>query len=54
MAAAFLEALAREGIALPPERLETAIADALALHRQILLIRAACPAEAPLPLGYVP
>ena len=33
---------------------ETAIADALALHRQILLIRAACPAEAPLPLGYVP
>lgn len=54
VAEAFLAALAREGIALPPERVAAAVADALALHRQVLLIRAACPAEAPLPLGYVP
>jgi hypothetical protein len=54
VAAAFLAALSREGIALPPDRVATAVADALALHRQVLLIRAACSADAPLPLGYVP
>ncbi len=54
VAAAFLAALAREGIALPPEREAAAVADAIALHHQILLIRAACPAAAALPMGFVP
>jgi glycosyltransferase A (GT-A) superfamily protein (DUF2064 family) len=54
VAAAFLAALAREGIPLPADRVEAAMADALALHRQVLLIRATCPADAPLPLGFVP
>ena len=54
VAAAFLAALAQNGIALPPERVDGAVADALALHRQVLLVRAACPPEAPLPLGFLP
>jgi len=54
IAAAFLAALAREGIALPPERVDAAVADALALHRQVLLVRGACPPDASLPLGFIP
>ena len=54
VAAAFLAALAWEGIALPPERVDAAVADALALHRQGLLVRAACPPDASLPLGFIP
>ena len=54
VAAAFLAALAREGIALPPERVDAAVADALALHRQVLLVRGACPPDAPLPIGFIP
>jgi hypothetical protein len=50
---AFLAALAQSGVVLPPDRAEAAVADALALHRQILLVRAACPPGATLPLGFV-
>jgi len=52
--AALRAALAGAGISLPPDRMAATVADALALHRHVLLIRAACPAEAPLPLGYRP
>ena len=44
--------LERAGIALPPHRVEAVIADYLGLRQQILLIRAACPPGAPLPLGF--
>jgi hypothetical protein len=52
VSAAFLSALARAGITLPPDRAEAAVADVLVLNRQILLIRAACPTGAALPLAF--
>jgi hypothetical protein len=54
VATAFLAALAESGIVLPPDRVDAAVADVLALHQQIMLIRAACPADAMLPLGFAP
>jgi hypothetical protein len=53
VAAAFLAALAQSGIVLLPDRSGTAVADALTLHRQVMLIRRTCPPEASLPLGFV-
>jgi hypothetical protein len=50
--AEFAAALARTGIVMPPDRVEAAAADALALHHQVLLIRAACPPGAALPTGF--
>ncbi len=51
--ARFLADLAAAGISLPPGRAEAAT-DFLALHRQVRLVRAACAAQAPLPLGFAP
>ena len=47
----FLAALEEAGITLPPGHAEMIVRDYLELHRQLLLIRAACPPAAPLPLG---
>ena len=52
--ARFLADLAAAGINLPPGRAEAAASDFLTLHRQARLVRAACAAQAPLPLGFAP
>lgn len=52
--ARFLADLAASGIVLSPDRAEVAASDFLLLHRQMELIRGALPAEAPIPLRFVP